>query len=74
MYSVYSQIKSCQYVAYCTHTVVLAQICVRDIPTTTKYMGGQECQIIFFSMGKGSQIEVVSFRFFCSMGRRSRVS
>lgn len=61
----------------CKHTVhalVFAQICVRDIPTTKKYMGGQECQIIFFSMGKGSQIEVVSFRFFCSMGRRSRVS
>lgn len=35
----------------CKHTVhalVFAQICVRDIPTTKKYMGGQECQIIFF--------------------------
>lgn len=53
MYSVYSQIKSCQYVAYCTHTVVLAQICVRDIPTTTKYLRGQECQIIFFLWVRG---------------------
>lgn len=40
----------------CKHTVhalVFAQICVRDIPTTKKYMGGQECQIIFFLWVRG---------------------
>ena len=74
MYSVYSQIKSFQYVNMLYMHCSFCTILCTWYSNNNKYLGGQECQIIFFLWVRGLKSRWSVSGFFCSMGRRSRVS